>query len=85
MPECIPIPTAGRAGRYGATRQEDDVSETDASGLDDPGRDPKGLDPPRNLFGAGPDQDSGQGRPDDSPGIEGESMMPEAPTDDDRA
>jgi hypothetical protein len=54
--------------------------------LDDPGRDPAGLDPPRNLFGAGPDQDSGQGRPTDSPGTEGETMMPEAPTeDDDRA
>ena len=56
------------------------------SELDDPGRDPKGLNPPRNLFGAGPDQDSGQGRPEGSPGIEGQSMMPEAPTeDDDRA
>ena len=52
-------------------------------GLDDPGRDPKGLNPPRNLFGAGPDQDSGQGRPKDSPGTEGETMMPESPTDDD--
>jgi hypothetical protein len=56
------------------------------SELDDPGRDPKGLNPPRNLFGSGPDQDSGQGRPEDSPSIEGQSMMPEAPTeDDDRA
>ena len=51
--------------------------------LDDPGRDPKGLNPPRNLMGAGPDQDSGRGEPDDSPGIEGQSMMPESPTDDD--
>ncbi len=51
--------------------------------LDDPGRDPKGLNPPRNPFGAGPDQDSGQGRPDDSPGTEGETMMPESPTEDD--
>ena len=51
--------------------------------LDDPGRDPKGLNPPRNLFGAGPDQDSGQGRPADSPGTEGETMMPESPTEDD--
>jgi hypothetical protein len=54
--------------------------------IDDPGRDPKGLNPPRNLFGGGPDQDSGQGKPADTPGTEGESMMPEAPTeDDDRA
>ena len=52
--------------------------------LDDPGRDPAGLDPPRNLFGGGPDQDSGQGRPKDAPDIEGQSMMPDAPTDDDR-
>jgi hypothetical protein len=53
------------------------------SELDDPGRDPAGLDPPRNPFGGGPDQDSGQGRPADSPSTEGESMMPEAPTEDD--
>jgi hypothetical protein len=54
--------------------------------LDDPGRDPKGLNPPRNPFGGGPDQDSGSGEPKGSPGTEGESMMPEAPTeDDDRA
>ena len=54
--------------------------------LDDPGRDPAGLDPPRNLFGANPDQDSGQGRPEGSPGTEGETVMPESPTeDDDRA
>ncbi len=51
--------------------------------LDDPGRDPVGLDPPRNLLGAGPDQDSGRGEPTGSPSIEGQSMMPEAPTDDD--
>ena len=54
------------------------------SELDDPGRDPKGLTPPRNPLGGGADQDSGQGRPDDSPGTEGQSMMPESPTDDDR-
>ena len=53
------------------------------SELDDPGRDPKGLDPPRNPLGGGADQDSGQGRPDDSPSTEGQSMMPESPTDDD--
>lgn len=53
------------------------------SELDDPGRDPKGLDPPRNPLGGGADQDSGQGKPDDSPGTEGQSMMPESPTDDD--
>ena len=57
------------------------------SELDDPGRDPRGLGgPPRNPLGAGPDQDSGSGEPNGSPGTEGESMMPEAPTeDDDRA
>lgn len=47
--------------------------------LDDPARDPKGLNPPRNPLGIGPDQDSGQGRPSGSPGIAGESMMPDAP------
>jgi hypothetical protein len=57
------------------------------SELDDPGRDPKGIGgPPRNPFGGGPDQDSGRGKPDDSPNIEGQSMMPESPDgDDDRA
>ena len=54
--------------------------------VEDPGRDPKGLNPPRNLFGGTPDQDIGQGKPQETPGTEGESMMPEAPTeDDDRA
>ena len=54
--------------------------------LDDPGRDPKGLNPPRNLFGGGPDQDSGRGEPEGSPSTEGQSMLPESPTeDDDRA
>ncbi|MGY1704964.1 hypothetical protein ACI79C_10340 [Geodermatophilus sp. SYSU D00697] len=47
--------------------------------LDDPGRDPKGLNPPRNPLGAGPDQDSGRGEPKGSPGIAGQSMMPESP------
>ena len=58
--------------------------------IDDPGRDPKGLTPPRNPLSGGfssssggPDQDSGQGEPKDAPGTEGESMMPESPTDDD--
>ena len=52
--------------------------------IDDPGRDPEGLDPPRNLFGGNPD--SGHGAPDASPGTEGETVMPEAPKeDDDRA
>ena len=57
------------------------------SELDDPGRDPKGLGgPPRNPLGGGPDQDSGKGEPTGSPATEGQSMMPEAPTeDDDRA
>ncbi len=72
------------------------MSETGSSSLgadgevDDPGRDPKGLNPPRNPLSGGlnstsggPDQDSGQGRPEGSPGTEGESMMPEAPTGDD--
>jgi hypothetical protein len=69
------------------------MSETGASSaddqLDDPGRDPKGLNPPRNPLATGTggaDQDAGQGRPEGSPGTEGESMMPESPTeDDDRA
>jgi hypothetical protein len=62
------------------------TSEGSDEEIDDPGRDPKGLNPPRNLFGGGTDQDSGQGKPEDTPGIEGESMMPEAPTEaDDRA
>ena len=58
-------------------------STSSNSELDDPGRDPKGLDPPRNLVGAGPDQDSGRGEPDAQPGIEGQSMMPESPSEDD--
>ena len=65
------------------------MSESGSSSLgtngdvDDPGRDPRGLEPPRNPLGAGPDQDSGRGKPDDSPAIEGQSMMPESPTEDD--
>jgi hypothetical protein len=51
--------------------------------LEDPGRDPKGLNPPRNPLGGGPDQDSGQGKPADSPDIEGQSMMPDSPTEND--
>ena len=50
--------------------------------LDDPGRDPVGLAVPRNPLG-GADQDSGSGTPEASPGIEGQSMMPEAPGEDD--
>ena len=54
------------------------------SELEDPGRDPKGIGgPPRNPMGGGPDQDSGRGEPTGSPGTEGQSMMPESPTDDD--
>ena len=53
------------------------------SELDDPGRDPKGLNPPRNPLGGGADQDSGQGKPADHPDIEGQSMMPDSPTDND--
>ena len=65
------------------------MSDTGASSLgsndelDDPGRDPKGLNPPRNLFGGGPDQDSGRGQPEGSPSTEGQSIMPESPTQDD--
>ena len=51
--------------------------------IDDPGRDPQGLDPPRNLFGGGPDQSSGRGKPTASPGTEGKSDTPEAPPEDD--
>ena len=54
------------------------------SEIDDPGREPRGLGgPPRNPLGAGPDQDSGRGDPKGSPGTEGESMMPESPSEDD--
>ena len=54
------------------------------SELDDPGRDPKGIGgPPRNPLGGGPDQDSGKGEPKGSPATEGQSMMPDSPTDDD--
>jgi hypothetical protein len=49
--------------------------------IDDPGRDPKGLNPPRNPFGSGPDQDTGQGRP-RGEGNVGPADKPEAPTDD---
>ena len=61
------------------------MSETGSSAaganeeLDDPGRDPKGLNPPRNPLGGGPDQDSGRGEPKGSPGIAGQSMVPESP------
>ena len=66
------------------------MSETGSSRLgsnseiDDPGREPRGLGgPPRNPLGAGPDQDSGRGDPKGSPGTEGESMMPESPSEGD--
>jgi len=57
------------------------------SDIDDPGREPRGLGgPPRNPLGSGPDQDSGRGKPEGSPSTEGQSMMPESPSeDDDRA
>jgi hypothetical protein len=68
------------------------MSETGSSRLgsddeiEDPGREPKGLGgPPRNLMGGGPDQDSGRGQPDASPGLSGPSDVPEAPDADDRA
>jgi hypothetical protein len=63
------------------------MSETGSSslgsghGVEDPGRDPQGLDPPRNPFGAGPDQDSGQGRAEGSGNV-GPADKPEAPTED---
>jgi hypothetical protein len=54
------------------------------SELEDPGREPRGLGgPPRNPMGGGPDQDSGRGDPEGSPGTEGQSMMPESPSEDD--
>jgi hypothetical protein len=54
------------------------------SEVEDPGRDPKGIGgPSRNPLGGGPDQDSGTGEPTGSPGTEGQSMMPESPTEDD--
>ena len=66
------------------------MSETGSSRLgsdseiEDPGRDPQGIGgPPRNPFGGGPDQDSGRGEPTGSPGTEGESMMPESPSEND--
>ena len=62
------------------------TSASSGEEIDDPGRDPKGLDPPRNLFGGGPDQDSGRGEPKAGPETEGESSEPESPgEDDDRA
>jgi hypothetical protein len=81
----------GRAERTDAAPSEEcPMSETGSSRLgsnseiDDPGRDPKGIGgPPRNPFGGGPDQDSGRGEPTGSPGTEGETMMPESPTEDD--
>ena len=54
------------------------------SELEDPGREPRGLGgPPRNPLGGGPDQDSGRGDPEGSPSTEGQSMMPESPSEDD--
>jgi hypothetical protein len=54
------------------------------SDIDDPGREPRGLGgPPRNPLGSGSDQDSGRGEPEGSPSTEGQSMMPESPSEDD--
>jgi hypothetical protein len=54
------------------------------SELEDPGREPRGLGgPPRNPLGSGADQDSGRGEPEGSPSTEGQSMMPESPSEDD--
>lgn len=49
--------------------------------LEDPGRDPAGLNPPRNLFGGGPDQDSGRAEPAGTGNV-GPGDKPEPPTDD---
>ena len=51
------------------------------SELDDPGRDPQGLNPPRNPFGGGTTQDSGQGAPNGTGNV-GPGDKPEAPNDD---
>jgi hypothetical protein len=59
------------------------MSLHDDEEIDDPGRDPKGLAVPRNPLGGGPDQDSGQGAPEGTPGISGQSLMPEAPDEHD--
>ena len=56
------------------------MSTTSGEEIDDPGRDPKGLAVPRNPL-AGPDQDSGSGQPDSSPGLSGPSDVPESPED----
>jgi hypothetical protein len=56
------------------------MSTTSGEEIDDPGRDPKGLNPPRNPL-AGPDQDSGRGEPQGTPGLSGPSDVPEAPDD----
>ena len=54
------------------------------SEVEDPGREPRGLGgPSRNPLGGGPDQDSGRGEPEGSPSTEGQSMMPESPSEDD--
>lgn len=58
---------------------EPDVHPVDE--LEDPGRDPKGLTPPRNLFGGGPDQDSGRGEPAGTGNV-GPADKPEPPTQD---
>ncbi len=56
------------------------MSSTSDEEIDDPGRDPKGLAVPRNPL-AGPDQDSGRGDPEGTPGLSGPSDVPEAPDD----
>ena len=61
--------------------EPDTDNPTPGDELDDPGRDPKGLDPPRNLFGGGPDQDSGRGQPRDT-GDTGPADKPGPPTED---
>jgi hypothetical protein len=67
-------------------RSPDAADDTDASGdeeLDDPGRDPRGLNPPRNPFGGGPDQDSGQRSPDGDAEDTGPADKPGDAADDD--
>ena len=66
------------------------MSETGSSSLgsnseiDDPGRDPKGLGGRRaTRSAAGRTRTAAAASPRAAPGTEGESMMPESPTDDD--
>jgi len=59
------------------------TDDTDTDELDDPGRDPRGLNPPRNPFGGGTDQDSGQGAPQGDAEDTGPADKPGDAADDD--